>query len=197
MRVALVFSLCAALVACGSDGPQQFGDGDSHGHGDHDPVSDGGDSTGGGDTLPSAGVTLPLCDGSGSRTLSELNGHQGAWIMTYAGWCSHCTQRAGTANALVTKYAEQDFEVYFIVTQDAAYNNATAAYCQSKATQFGWGANTTVLYDPNTDFRREQRVDGSGEDYVLKTGNVLYGAYHSLESTVEIYIRRALNLPAN
>jgi peroxiredoxin len=98
-----------------------------------------------GDTV--SNFSLVGCDNT-TLSVHELCENKAVYFFTYTGWCPNCQGHAKTASAVYAELSSlgEDFEMFVVVTEDAAGKAPTKAYCESIEAKFG--LTMPVVYDP-------------------------------------------------
>jgi hypothetical protein len=93
-----------------------------------------------------ADITLYQCDGT-AVNLHSLCSKPAVYLYTYAEWCSSCTNfaKSDDPNAIYNKYKDENFVMWFIITEKSDTTTPSRRFCQSVKEQFGLEMN--VLFD--------------------------------------------------
>jgi hypothetical protein len=93
---------------------------------------------------------------------------------------------------LFERYVGYNFRAFFVVTEDAEFVPATAAYCAEKQTQFG--LDMPVLTNPAGDLVAALETTPNDVDVVTRCGAVTLKDDYQHESDVRAAIDAALGL---
>ncbi len=116
-----------------------------------------------------ANITLHDCDGN-PVDLHDLCDYKGAFLYTFAGWCTTCKEFAlsGKPNEIYNKYKNENFEMYFVVTGPNTPGAPTQADCANYQNQYG--LEMTVLFDEAAAAQSELGVRVNSGYLVLSRG---------------------------
>jgi hypothetical protein len=114
-------------------------------------------------------ITLTDCEGT-PYNLHDLCAFDASLIFFYAEWCPSCVDfiRSGDAEAIYEDYADDNFEMWVVATEDADYEPSDALHCRSLSTRFG--ISMRVLYDPEDALQRAFSISSNSWSVVMEHG---------------------------